>query len=32
MLKISVDTVKEDILIQVEGRLAGLWVEELENV
>ena len=32
MLKISVDTVKEDIIIQLEGRLALSRGEELENV
>ncbi|GJL65555.1 MAG: hypothetical protein NPIRA05_05260 [Nitrospirales bacterium] len=32
MLKITMDTVKGDRVIQLEGRLAGPWVKELENV
>jgi len=32
MLKITVDIVKNDSNVKLEGRLAGPWVEELENV
>ncbi len=32
MLKITVDTVRVDSIIRLEGRLAGPWVEEFENV
>ncbi|GJL56472.1 MAG: hypothetical protein NPIRA02_36040 [Nitrospirales bacterium] len=31
MLKITVDTVKTGIVIKLEGRLAGPWVQELEK-
>ena len=31
MLKITMNTVTPDIMVKLEGRLAGLWVEELEK-